>query len=67
MYKKDLALNNLQWLICHKIKPNQRTSSQIKTELIVNVYIILYCVTALLDQITGSSIKTLTFLKTFLY
>ena len=23
MYKKDLALNNLQWLICHRIKPNQ--------------------------------------------
>ena len=23
MYKEDLALNNLQWLICHKIKPNQ--------------------------------------------
>ena len=23
MYKKDLALNNLQWLICHKIRPNQ--------------------------------------------
>ena len=23
MYKKDLALNNLQWLICHKIKANQ--------------------------------------------
>ena len=24
MYKKDLALNNLQWLICHKtqLKPN---------------------------------------------
>ena len=22
MYKKDLALNNLQWLICHKTKPN---------------------------------------------
>ena len=21
--KMDLALNNLQWLICHKIKPNQ--------------------------------------------
>ena len=20
MYKKDLALNNLQWLICHKTK-----------------------------------------------
>ena len=23
MYKEDLALNNLQWLICHKNKPNQ--------------------------------------------
>ena len=21
MYKNDLALNNLQWLICHKTKP----------------------------------------------
>ena len=23
MYKQDLALNNLQWLICHQTKPNQ--------------------------------------------
>ena len=23
MYKEDLALNNLQWLICHKTKQNQ--------------------------------------------
>ena len=23
MFKKDLALNNLLWLICHKTKPNQ--------------------------------------------
>ena len=22
MYKKDLALNDLLWLICHKTKPN---------------------------------------------
>ena len=22
MCKKDLALNNLQWLICHKTKPS---------------------------------------------
>ena len=22
MYKSDLALNKLQWLICHKTKPN---------------------------------------------
>ena len=26
MYKKDLALNNLQWLIC--IKPNQTKPNQ---------------------------------------
>ena len=23
MYKEDSALNNLQWLICHKTQPNQ--------------------------------------------
>ena len=23
MHKEDLALNNLQWLICHKSQPNQ--------------------------------------------
>ncbi len=23
MYKEHLALNNLQWLICHKTQPNQ--------------------------------------------
>ena len=23
MFKEDLALNNLQWLICHKTQPNQ--------------------------------------------
>ena len=23
MYKEDLALNNLQWLICHETPPNQ--------------------------------------------
>ena len=25
MYKEDLSLNYLQWLICHKIQPNQIT------------------------------------------
>ena len=32
MYKEDLILNNLQWLICHKTKPNQtkpKTKGQI--------------------------------------
>ena len=27
MYKEDLALNNLQWLICHKTQPNQTISN----------------------------------------
>ena len=24
MYENNLALNNQQWLICHKTKPNQK-------------------------------------------
>ena len=26
MYKEDLALNNQQWLICHKNKPNPNSN-----------------------------------------
>ena len=29
MYKEDMALNNLQWLICHKTKPNQTKPNHI--------------------------------------
>ena len=38
MYEKDLALNNLHWLICHKTKPNQRKPSVmfIKFSMITN-------------------------------
>ena len=32
MYKKDLALNNLQWLICHK---NQVNSGHVVTNEII--------------------------------
>ena len=28
----DLALNNLQWLICHKTQPNQPTSTWLDTQ-----------------------------------
>ena len=31
MHKEDLALNNLQWLICHKTQPNQT--------YILNIYV----------------------------
>ena len=29
MYIENLALNNLQWLICHKTKPNQTNHSSV--------------------------------------
>ena len=33
MYKEDLALNNLQWLICHKTKPLPSQLQRDKTPL----------------------------------
>ena len=30
MYKEDLALKNLLWLICHKIQPNPTKPNQTK-------------------------------------
>ena len=32
----NLALNNLQWFICHKIKPNICTLKVVKDELIID-------------------------------
>ena len=37
MNKKYLALNNLQWLICHKTQPNQTKPNPIY--LIYNIYL----------------------------
>ena len=36
-YKEHLALNNLQWLICHKIEPNQTKQVNICTNLLFSV------------------------------
>ena len=38
MYKEDLSLNNLQWLICHKTqtKPNQMCVCVCKEDLASN-------------------------------
>ena len=33
MYKEDLALNNLQWLICLKTKPNKPNSLSLSFSL----------------------------------
>ena len=32
MYEMDLALNNLQWLICHKTKPNYKNKPKLDLE-----------------------------------
>ena len=40
MYKMDLALNNLQWLVCHKTKPNQKyVSLHIPTHIHLSIYL----------------------------
>ena len=31
MYKEHMALNNLQWLICHKTQPNQAKPNHIES------------------------------------
>ena len=35
MYKPDLALSNLQWLMCHKTKPN---NSKLNTKMELYIY-----------------------------
>ena len=34
MYKQDLVLNNLQWLVCHKTQPNQTKPTYLRNEKI---------------------------------
>ena len=41
MYKEDLALNNLRWLICHKTKLNQSMIS-VCMSLSLSLYIYIY-------------------------
>ena len=45
MYKEDLALNNLQWLICHKTQLNQiiYLISMYKEDLASNNLELLIC------------------------
>ena len=37
IYEQDLALNNLQWLKCHKTRPNQRNQSYLSEVLYVKL------------------------------
>ena len=40
-YKKNLALNNLQWFICHKTKPNQTKPSFVDIILEISILLII--------------------------
>ena len=42
MYKEDLALNNLAWLICNKTQPNQTKPQIIEAHNILFNYPIVY-------------------------
>ena len=44
MYKQDLALNNLQWLICHKTQINQTNHVSFKTwtRFFLTVFFLFY-------------------------
>ena len=37
MYKEDLALNNLQWFICHKTQPNSGNCGRSRDEFISDI------------------------------
>ena len=36
-YETDLVLNNLQWLICHKTKPNQTKPNKNKRNVLWHI------------------------------
>ena len=35
MYKEDMALNNLQWLICHETKANQSNNINLLSNILI--------------------------------
>ena len=46
MYKEDLTLNNLQWLICHKTQSNptkQNKTKSLSFSLSLYIYLSLAC------------------------
>ena len=58
VYKMDLALNNLQWLICHKKhKPNQTKPIMSRTLLSIQIYLnnAVVCMVSILSLISTSS------------
>ena len=35
MYKNESGINNLQWLMCHKIKPNKFNLKSLKQDILL--------------------------------
>ena len=44
MYKPDLALNNLQWLICHKAQSNETKSDKTQLNFQFGIFLLNYLV-----------------------
>ena len=63
MYKQDLALNNLQWLICHKTQPIQTKPNLTKHEDIIwweeSLQNTFMCTLILFTSLTTSSFPRL--------
>ena len=58
MYKDDFALNNLQWLMCHKTKPN-KTKTIIYTFTQTNIFIFVQLVSDSWNMVTVSHVRSL--------
>ena len=63
IYKKNLALNNLQWLICHKIQSNHQTKiltilSKVNEQLLRKEILQTYVL-----KKNGANIKSLMIIK----
>ena len=60
----DLALNNLQWLICHKTEPNQtiHLSSVNEIKFLVGIYeqrscIVFFCMYSIVDSTDNQNLQ----------
>ena len=59
----DLALNNLQWLICHKTQPNQPTNQPTNQPFFLNLETIMVWTSAA-DEL---AVETFYFIYLFLH
>ena len=63
MYKKDLALNNLQWLICHKLNQNKNVIYKMFTYTNAHMFDLCFCIGFTFDNLLGRIVGFVAFLK----